>query len=46
MALVTMSKEELDRFSVIRDVTARRMKPRAAADILGISRRRQVLEIV
>src|SRR5262245_44997577 len=39
MALVTMSKEELDRFSVIRDVIARRMKPRAAADILGISRR-------
>jgi hypothetical protein len=39
MALVTMSKEELDRFSIIRDVIARRMKPRAVADILGISRR-------
>lgn len=39
MTLVTMIKEELDRFSVIRDVIARRMWPRAAADLLGISRR-------
>lgn len=38
MTLVIMSNQELDRFSIIKDLIARRLKPRAAADLLGVSR--------
>ncbi len=44
MVLITMSHQELDRLKVIQDFITRRTTPKAAAQMLGLTRRQLYFE--